>query len=99
MSYYWLCCGSTDPGHVGVSRPDCFNPLRSKWVPEGWAPEPAKREGSSFIATLPAGYENALMALAPHNVIILAHPILPVLYLDAATSRWKQLATHVSEVA
>lgn len=52
-----------------------------------------------FIAEFPPGYENAAWALAPGNVIVLAHPSLPVVYLDETNHTWRLLETHVKEVA
>ena len=52
-----------------------------------------------FIAKFPPGYEGAAWALTPGNVIVLAHPNLPVVYLDEATNTWRLLEAHVSEVA
>lgn len=51
-----------------------------------------------FIATLPDGYdERATLALAPGNVIVLAHPDLPPLVLNEQTREFEAVPNASNE--
>ena len=51
-----------------------------------------------FLAEFPPGYEAAAWVLAPGNIVVLAHPALPVVYLDEARMEWRVLDCHVADV-
>lgn len=47
---------------------------------------------------LPAGYEGALFLLSTQNIILAMAGSRPVLWLDEALMRWREVDRHVSQL-